>query len=97
MVSLESLLAILSNALKDRARRSQLINNFQQRIWHDSPVPSEEWAWDILRELAYDLDFYVADETTRREDPSYYGDDRAEAKIQTALEQLKAKGTPVPS
>jgi len=95
MVSLDSLLEVLLKALNVRDQRTEYINQFQEIVWNDSPVPSEEWAWDILSELAYDLEFYVADETARREDPSYYGDDRAEAEIQGALAKLRAKGVQV--
>jgi len=74
---------ILEQILQDKQNRSMLIKEFQELIWND------ENANEILSELAYDLDFYEPNEEWRKEDPSYYGDDRLEEEIQAAIQKLK--------
>lgn len=63
--------------------RKRLISEFQKLVWGD-PNSNE-----ILSELAYDLDFYEPDEALRREDSSYYGDERLEEEIKSTLQRLK--------
>ena len=41
--------------------------------------------WEILSNLALDLDYYVADPLRRRLDPTFYGDERLEEEIRSAL------------
>ena len=44
--------------------------------------------WETLSDLAVDLDYYEPDPIDRREDASYYGDQRVEVEITEALEKL---------
>lgn len=74
---------ILEQILKDKQNRSGLIKKFQELIWND------ENANEILSELAYDLDFYEPNEEWRKQDPSYYGDERLEEEIRTAIKKLQ--------
>ncbi len=74
---------ILEDILRDKAHRKQLIAEFQQMVWAD------ENASTLLSELAYDLDFYEQDDRLRKEDVSYYGDERLEEEITAVLEKLK--------
>lgn len=43
---------------------------------------------DILCEFAYDLDFYVSNLEHRKEDPSYYGDERLNEEIASIIKKL---------
>ena len=81
----------LREATLESAKLPEAINAFQTMVWH-----SEEWeshysnnAVEVLRDLAYDLDFYVPDAQMRTEDPSYYGADWAIEEISTALRQIE--------
>ncbi|WON94250.1 MULTISPECIES: hypothetical protein [unclassified Sphingobacterium] len=74
---------ILEQILKDKNNRSSLIKQFQELIWND------ENANEILSELAYDLDFYEPNEEWRKKEPSYYGDDRLEEEIKSAIQKLQ--------
>lgn len=74
---------LLEKILTDKSNRKQLVSEFQELIWND------ENASEILSELAYDLDFYEPDENLRRQDQSYYGDERLEEEIKSALQKLK--------
>lgn len=74
---------ILKKILTDKVNRKQLISEFQELIWND------ENASEVLSELAYDLDFYEPNEKSRKEDPSYYGDERLEEEIKLVINKLK--------
>lgn len=72
-------LEVLKKILNDKLHREQLIKEFQDRIWNDEN-PNE-----ILSELAYDLDFYEPNEELRKEDASYYGDERLEELLKLVI------------
>lgn len=68
-------------------KRSGLIDIFQREVW-DAP---SEWAdpiLDVFVDLAYDLDYFVANPEWRREDPSYYGEKRLEEEVRRALARI---------
>lgn len=74
---------ILEKILTDKANRKLLICEFQELVWND------ENASELLSELAYDLDFYEPNEEWRKEDPSYYGEERLEQEIITVIQKLQ--------
>ena len=80
---------ILEQILKSEGpKRERLIKEFQQKVWNGADDFSVSGS-EALAELAYDLDFYESDENARREDSSFYGDERLEREIRRALERLK--------
>ncbi len=83
---------MLEDALAGRCELAETIKQFQQIVWdaEDADLGGTERSRDILGDLAYDLDFFVANPERRREDPSYYGEDRALEQIRTALTALRA-------
>ena len=74
---------ILKKILSDKTNRKKLISEFQELVWNDKNSNK------ILEELAYDLDFYEQDEHLRKEDPSYYGDERLDKEIKSAIQKLE--------
>jgi hypothetical protein len=48
----------------------------------------DERMQDIFSEFAYDLDFYVPDPDMRKEDPSYYGEERLNEEIAEVIKKL---------
>jgi len=74
---------MLEKILNDNLNRKQLISEFQELIWNDEN-PNE-----MLSKLAYDLDFYEPNHEWRKEDLSYYGDERLEKEIKLVIEKLK--------
>lgn len=78
---------MLSTALSEPAQRQRIINEFQHIIWHSDDLPNS-WEVEILRDLAFDLDFYEPDAKRRAEDVSFYGDERLEDEINAALKKL---------
>lgn len=74
---------ILERILADRANRVRHICEFQQSVWND------ENASELLSELALDLDYYEPNEELRKEDPSYYGDERLEQEIRSVIRKIQ--------
>ena len=70
--------------------RKALVAEFQRQVW-DAERP-EDAVWEVLSDLAYDLDFWVPNPEWRKQDLSYYGDERLEAEIRSALEKLDDLG-----
>lgn len=91
--AIQELIRLLVEALLDRQRRVHAVRQFQERVWHPGTQEEREGdAWEVLRELAYDLDFYEPNPLMRRESASFFGDAQAEQEIREALDKLKAKG-----
>lgn len=88
----EKLVSLLEEALQNPSRRSQAIDEFQRIVWLGECSSADEHAEEIFDELAYDLDFYEPDPKARREDSSYFGNDRVVEEITLALEKLRALG-----
>jgi hypothetical protein len=84
------LLLLLERALKDPSRRSDSVRQFQEAIFNgdQSGLHITQTEWVVFCDLAYDLDYYEPDPKTRREDPSFCGDDRVVSEIAEALGKL---------
>jgi hypothetical protein len=74
---------ILERILNDSGNRMIFIKEFQNLIWN------AEESIEVLKDLAYDLDFYEPDEVLRMQDPSYFGNERLEKEIKAVLKKLK--------
>ena len=90
LTSLQFLTDMLARALNQPDQRTQLISEFQRIIWHAEDLP-DSWEYTLLRDLAYDLDFYEPDVKARNEDASYYGEERLQIEINEALEKLNQR------
>ena len=90
-MSSEKIVAIvqLMNTLpKFVEQYKDFVQSLQQGIWS---LKSEDGAASdlaVLRELAYDLDYYEADVRSRSQDPSFYGEDKVCQVIRSALANL---------
>ncbi len=80
---------ILRNILSDKDKRGTLIEEFQEKVWNGAGYSTDERVNEILSELAYDLDFYEPKEEWRKEDSSYYGEERLRQEIHSALQKLE--------
>jgi hypothetical protein len=87
--TLDRCLGLLDEVLASQEKENldQTVPKLQKLVWDTSD--GDNTAWEILRDLAYDLDYYVSDSKSRAEDPSYYGEDRAMEEIRTARNRLK--------
>lgn len=88
-VLLQELINLLQAAARQPGQRQHFIAKFQQAVWDAPEDSSAGREWEILRDLAYDLDFYEPNETSRAESSSYFGDEQAEKEIEAALAKLK--------
>jgi hypothetical protein len=92
---LQKVLGFLYAALRNHLSREESVDHFL-RCYFDNEREIKrlvgQGAFDILGELAYDLNFFVADPARRAEDPSYYGDERLEKEIKVALRRLSEAG-----
>ncbi|MEJ7677491.1 MAG: hypothetical protein WKG06_06390 [Segetibacter sp.] len=68
--------------------RIKAIKEFQSIIWDDTSIHDESLN-DVLTDAAYILDFYEPNNEWRKEDPSYYGEDRLEEEIKSMIQKLK--------
>ncbi len=90
MVALPELLELLEKALTDRVGRGDHLWRFERLVWDTEEIIGDDpLTDDILRDLAYDLDYYEPDPVARAESSAYYGDDGLEHVIQTALRRLR--------
>ena len=90
MVALPELLELLERALTDQVGRRDHLRQFEDLVWSTEAFIGEDPDTDeILRDLAYDLDYYEPDPRTRPGDSAYYGDDRLEDEIRSALRKLR--------
>jgi hypothetical protein len=86
---IERLIKLLNIALLSLGKtRLDAIKEFQNTVWDDNSIDDENIN-DILTDIAYILDFYEPDEEWRKEDPSYYGDDKLEILVKTAIQKLQ--------
>jgi hypothetical protein len=97
MAAVEELLDLLVLALRDPFRRKDSIAKFQAIVWKglDPALPAS--VRDVLRDLAYDLDFFDPRPDFRSEDGALYGHGRTESEIRGALEKLRAAGVNTPT
>lgn len=86
---LDNLINILKGILNSDSIEIEIINRFQREIWEIDDETEKGSKLDILRDLAIDLEYYVPDPNIRREDFSYYGDDRAREEIKIALGKIE--------
>jgi hypothetical protein len=84
----EDLVPFLERALVDAGGREASIRSFQEAIWNGKVAADPETV-SMLRDLAYDLDFFETDDAMRRQDPSFYGLERFEREVRAALKRLR--------
>lgn len=96
MVNIKRAVDILVLALSTEGEISSDIKQFQLMIRKRAPKSDDKPQWDVLSELSYDLDYYEPSAEIRKEDPSYFGDERARREIHGALVKLKKMGVRIP-
>ena len=71
--------------------RKKLVYDFQETVWNTDNTNDvgDDPVMEVLRDLAYDLEYYVADPKVRAEDPSFYGEDRLEREIKNSLSLIE--------
>lgn len=77
---------LLLKILFEKEERDNYIKQFQNLVWD---LNDESEATKILKEIAYDLDYYESNTTYRLEENTLYDEKRLEKEIDFALERLK--------
>ena len=85
--------ALLEEMLGDPPALPSTVARFQAAVWEAEAgtLASSAEEEEVLRTLAYDLDFFVADPKARGEDASYFGPERAVAEVREALAKLRQR------
>ena len=89
MNSLNELILLLEATISDPDKLEKNISKFQEIVWNEELDCSDRQE-EILADLAYDLDFYEPNPEWRKEDPSYFGEERAINEIKGALDRIKS-------
>jgi hypothetical protein len=97
MTSLDAMLALLVRALREPSTRRATVRQFQSLVWECPRHSIARETYDVLADLAYDLDYFEPDPVSRAQNMSYYGDERLEQEIQIALRRLEELGVQVPT
>jgi len=79
---------IANKILTDKKVAPLLIKQFQELAWNlkDSSFESE-----VFARLAYDLDFYEPNAILRKEDPSFYDNEKLSEIVKEAIEKISSK------
>lgn len=89
-VDLTSLRGLAEKILTDKSGRTRWLREFEALVWNTEEDIGNAQQDEVLRDLAVDLAYYEPDPQIRKEDPSFFGDDRLEAEITSALRKLDA-------
>jgi len=94
MARLQELITLLNHAAADPTRLPSATEQFQATVWNstDQQLGGSDQVRQVLRTLAHDLDYYVADPEARAEDPGYYDEGRAVREILAALTTIHGDG-----
>ncbi len=96
MKSQEQLVSLLLEILREPVLRGEKVAAFQDLVWAGlDPTISRDVA-EVLRGLAYDLDFFEMNTRNRREDSVLFGHRRLEEEIREGLRKLRAAGVVIP-
>lgn len=91
-MKIESYTKPLRDALTQPETLPAAVEQFLRVYWPaECPPDVDERAWDILGDLATDLEYYEPNPEWRKESTSFYGEERALAKIRLALQRLAAQ------
>lgn len=85
MDNLKRAIRLLDEIIENPEMLQSNISKFQHIVWHESnhDNKSESKYWSSLGDLAYDLEYYEPNPEWRKEDLSYYGDERAIEEIRS--------------
>jgi hypothetical protein len=70
-LEIAELVTLLREIVNDPHSLPESIALFQRLIWKE-PLTGSSAVQEIMRELAYDLEFYEPDPRSRAEDPSFF-------------------------
>lgn len=87
-MDVSEIVKLMREIVRDRRALPEAIASLQRLVWKE-PLTGSSAAQEILRELAYDLEYYEPDPRARAEDSSFYDGARAVAEIEEALTRIE--------
>ena len=87
-VDVSEAVKLMQEIVQERRALPEAIASLQQLVWNGELTGSSA-VQEILRELAYDLEYYQPDPQVRAEDTSLYDEERAIAEIEEALARIE--------
>lgn len=84
--SLKKIIELLNKALCEPSNLGARIKDIQDSIWECGSM--NERIFEILNDLAHDLEYYEADPAVRAEDDSFFDETRAQSEIRGALQKI---------
>ena len=88
----KKLIELLASIVEDPSTRTSAIAEVQRFVWSGGVDQLPPNVQSVLRDLAYDLDFFEPSEQVRAQDPALYGPDRLEEEIRSTLRRLAEIG-----
>ena len=85
------IIAMLRSTLQEPDSLGEVIAQLQQAVFHET-VNWSGAVEEILRDLAYDLDYYQPDPRVRCEDSTLIDEEKALAEIEAALQRIHQSG-----
>lgn len=79
-------IALLERTLNGELSLTSCVSQLHDAVLQDDSSGSIE---EVLRELAYDLEYYEPDAKRREQDPSYFGSERALREVRDAVTRLR--------
>lgn len=86
------LIELVASIAEDPASRMSAIAEVQRFVWSGGVDQLPLNAQNILRDLAYDLDFFEPNEQVRARNPALYGPERLEEEIRSTVRRLAKIG-----
>jgi hypothetical protein len=86
---MEKLILMLSEALEKPLDRVELVKEFQKKVLEIDMEDEPDSLLEVLRDLALDLEYYEPNPEYRKEDSSFYGNERLEQEIKKALQKIE--------
>lgn len=80
---------ILKKLISEKSNAVKYINEFQNNIWNGLNYSDNEEVNEILKTLAYDLDYFEENEEFRLEYSIYYGYDKLVDEIELAIAKIE--------
>ncbi len=87
---LQALLQLLQNALdKTNVEFESSIRRYQDIVWDNEYLCEDRESDEMLRDLAYDLEYYVCNPEHRRADTSYFDESEAKYRVRECLGKIR--------
>ena len=84
---------LLEGAATEPSTRLERIQQFQSAVFESDAAAFglSDHEWDVLTQLAQDLDYYEPNHQHRNESTLFYGDERVVREIQDALAKVRSR------